>query len=191
MTVTETVTEQPELVEIGAARGLGITGRGEPGGAVHLESIQLLYAVAGPLLGLAAQAGAPFPMPPMEGRWWVEDERPPFEVPRAEWCWQVFLPLPDDMPAALFDQAREIARASHPAAAQVQLVTFTEGRCVQATHLGPYSEEPKTLARMEAVMAEAGLEPYGLHHEIYLSDISETDPAKMRTVLRQPVRARG
>lgn len=28
----------------------------------------------------------------------------------------------------------------------------------------------------------------GLHHEIYLSDVQETDPAQMRTILRHPVR---
>ena len=27
----------------------------------------------------------------------------------------------------------------------------------------------------------------GKHHEIYLSDIRRTEPAKLRTILRQPV----
>ncbi len=33
-----------------------------------------------------------------------------------------------------------------------------------------------------------GLVVNGLHHEVYLSDPAETDPEKMRTILRQPVR---
>ena len=37
-------------------------------------------------------------------------------------------------------------------------------------------------------MTEQGLARAGMHHEIYLSDVRETDPAKMRTILRQPVR---
>jgi hypothetical protein len=44
----------------------------------------------------------------------------------------------------------------------VQLVTFTEGLCVQALHRGPYAEEPKTLAQMDAHMRNAGLVPNGL-----------------------------
>jgi hypothetical protein len=30
----------------------------------------------------------------------------------------------------------------------------------------------------------------GLHHEIYLSDMRKTDPEKLKTVLRQPVKPR-
>jgi hypothetical protein len=44
---------------------------------VYWESCQALYAVAGQVLALAAQAGAGFSMPVLEGRWWVEDERSP------------------------------------------------------------------------------------------------------------------
>jgi hypothetical protein len=183
-----TAADEPELVEFGTVHGLGITGRGEPGGSAHLESIQTLFAVASPLFDLTAQSGTSFEMPPMEGRWWVEDDRPPFEVPRSEWCWQLFLRLPDDLSAAFVDRAREIARHSNSAAPRVQLVTFTEGRCVQAMHNGAYVEEPETLAKMDGLMSSSDLEPNGLHHEIYLSDVTETDPAKMHTILRQPVR---
>jgi hypothetical protein len=191
MTSWYEAAEQPELVEFGTVHGLGITGRGAPGGRVHMESTRLLYAVAGPLLGLAAQAGAPFGMPPLEGRWWVEDDRPPFDVPREEWCWQLFLRLPDDLAAGLVDQARELARASEPAVARVQLVSFTEGQVVQALHAGPFAEEPKTLARMEAVITSSNLAVNGLHHEIYLTDFTTTKPEELRTILRQPVRAAG
>jgi hypothetical protein len=38
-------------------------------------------------------------------------------------------------------------------------------------------------------MQERGLVANGLHHEIYLSDVRQTDPGKMRTILRQPVHA--
>jgi hypothetical protein len=37
-------------------------------------------------------------------------------------------------------------------------------------------------------MAERRLANNGLHHEIYLSDLTETDRSKMRTILRRPVR---
>ncbi|MGP8299978.1 GyrI-like domain-containing protein [Streptomyces inhibens] len=175
-----TAADEPELAEFGPVRGLGVTGQGAPDGGEYGVCAQALYVVAGAL-----------PVPhaaPLEGRWWVEDPRPPLDVPRARWRWHLFLRLPDDLDPALADRAREAARPSGAAVDRVQLVTFTEGRCVQMTHHGAYADEPASLARMDAYMAELGLVRAGLHHEIYLSDVRESDPARMRTILRQPVR---
>ncbi|TMQ95570.1 hypothetical protein ETD83_22390 [Actinomadura soli] len=169
--------EEPELVEHGRVSGLAVTGRGEPGGAAYSESVGALYAVMGALSA---------PMVPLEGFWWVEDERSPFDVPRDQWWWHLFLRLPDGIESV--DQAREDVRAKVPAAARVQHVTVAEGRCVQMLHRGAYADEPASLARMYALMKDEGVAPNGLHHEIYLSDPSETDPERMRTILRQPVR---
>jgi hypothetical protein len=184
-------SDTPELVAFAPVRGLGVIGQGEPGGPVYWQSSQALYAVAGQVLALAAQAGVGFSMPVLEGRWWVEDERSPLQVPREQWWWQLFLRLPDSVQAGWADQAREAAREAERLAtvSRVQLVIFTEGQCVQAMHHGPYADEPRTLALMEECMEQSGLVPNGLHHELYLSDVRETAPEQMRTILRQPVRA--
>ncbi|MGJ6967401.1 hypothetical protein ACSDR0_36335 [Streptosporangium sp. G11] len=70
--------------------------------------------------------------------------------------------------------------------ARVRLVTFTEG-----LRRGPYAEEPRTLARLDARMRDTGLVTFtdGPHREIYLPDVRETDPERTRTMLRRPVRA--
>jgi hypothetical protein len=62
-----------------------------------------------------------------------------------------------------------------------------EGTCVQALHVGPYEQERDTIAKMKAFAAEKGLAYRGHHHEIYLSDPRRVQPAKLRTILRQPV----
>ncbi|QXJ23189.1 GyrI-like domain-containing protein [Actinomadura graeca] len=172
---------EPEPAEFGPVSGLSVSGQGAPGGAAYGASVGALYAVMGAL-------GAP--MAPLEGRWWVEDERSPFDVPRDEWRWHLFIRLPDGTGglSGTVDAVIEEVRAGVPAAARVQQVTFTVGRCVQMLHRGAYSDEPASLARMDALMTAEGLVRNGLHHEIYLSDPSETDPEKMRTILRQPVR---
>jgi hypothetical protein len=172
-------SDSPEVVDFGPVRGLGVTGLGEPGGAEHMAAIKALYVVAAPLVR--------HEMPPLEGRWWVEADLPPLTVPRAQWRWHLFLRLPDSVEPAHVDEARQATGMK--SAARVQLVTFTEGRCVQAMHHGSYDDEPNTLARMDEFMADHGMVANGLHHEIYLSDVTETDTAKMRTILRQPVRA--
>ena len=69
---------------------------------------------------------------------------------------------------------------------------WEEGLCVQCLHLGPYEEEPATLAAMEAYAGAEGfaidLGGERLHHEIYLSDPRRCRPERRKTVLRQPVK---
>ncbi|HEV2781014.1 MAG TPA: GyrI-like domain-containing protein [Actinophytocola sp.] len=178
MTDWYTAADTPEPVELGSAVGLSVTGRGEPGGASYVDSVRALYAVAG-------QLGPPAPL---EGRWWVEVDRPPFEVPREQWCWHLFLRVPEDIDPGAMEQARRRALAgAGPTVNRVQLVTWHEGRCVQVMHHGPYADEPRTLATMDGFMRSAGLVHAGMHHEIYLTDVNGP-PAQARTILRQPVR---
>ncbi|MCP2170015.1 hypothetical protein [Goodfellowiella coeruleoviolacea] len=104
--------DSPELVAFGTVRGLGVTGIGAPGEDEHRGAIQALYAVGGPLL-----RGA---LPPLEGRWWVEDDQPPLTVPRERWRWHLFLQLPEAIESAQVDQVR--AAVGLRGAARVQVV---------------------------------------------------------------------
>src|SRR5262245_41680180 len=182
-------SNEPEEMTFGPVRGLSITGQGEPGQAAHIDAVTLLLVVATEVVNHAAKAGVPFLMPPLEGRWRIEDGRPWLEVPRHQWHWHLFVRVVDSMPVELADHAREKVRDENTlAAARVQLVTFTEGQIIQAMHRGPYADEPKTLAKINGLMERNGMVPNGLHHEIYLSDVREGDPTKIRAILRQPVR---
>jgi NAD(P)-dependent dehydrogenase (short-subunit alcohol dehydrogenase family) len=80
-------------------------------------------------------------LPALEARWWVEDDRPPLTVPRAQWRWHLFVRLPESVEPAAVEEARQATGLQ--TAARVQLVMFTEGSCVQAMHHGPYDQEPK------------------------------------------------
>ncbi|MFE3454073.1 GyrI-like domain-containing protein [Nonomuraea sp. NPDC059194] len=164
----------------GPVTALTVTGMGEPGGTEHASAIAALYAVAGAMNALIG---------PLEGRWWVEDSRPALSVPRQQWRWHLHLPLPIAPEPGEMEAAREAARPSGMAVDRVQVVTFTEGECVEMLHEGPYSQEHVTLAAMQEYMDAHHLVANGLHHEVYLSDLRDGDPAKMRTVLRQPVRS--
>lgn len=65
-----------------------------------------------------------------------------------------------------------------------------EGKCVQILHIGPYSTEPESLAKMRNLMEEGNLVENGLHHEIYLvmTYPKKVPEEKLKTILRQPVR---
>jgi hypothetical protein len=54
-------------------------------------------------------------------------------------------------------------------------------------HVGPYSEEGATVARMEEFAKENGCVLGGPHHEIYLSDPRRVPPERLRTILRYPL----
>ena len=70
--------------------------------------------------------------------------------------------------------------------------TYDEGLCVQCLHVGPYDDEPATVAAMHAYAEQQGcvldITDSRLHHEIYLSDTRKVAPEKLRTVVRHPVR---
>ena len=73
---------------------------------------------------------------------------------------------------------------------EISLRTLTEGRSVQILHIGSYDDEAPTLHRLhDEYLPENGLTFNGDHHEIYLSDARRTAPAKLKTSLRQPVKA--
>ena len=63
---------------------------------------------------------------------------------------------------------------------------------MQCLHIGPYDEEPATVALMHRYMEEQGyvldITDQRLHHEIYLNDARRTAPEKLRTVIRHPIR---
>ncbi len=72
---------------------------------------------------------------------------------------------------------------------EAQFLTI-EGKCAQVLHIGPYSTEPESLAKMKELMEENNLIEKALHHEIYLSDPRRVPEEKMKTILRQPVKER-
>jgi len=94
---------------------------------------------------------------------------------------------PDFVPDELILEAIQVAQKKDlPALEQVRLERFTEGRCAQILHIGPFSEEGPTIARVHQFIDERSARR-GKHHEIYLSDIRRAAPEKSRTVIRHPM----
>ena len=75
---------------------------------------------------------------------------------------------------------------------KVEFFTYDEGLCVQCMHVGPYDDEPATVAQMHAFMESQGyaldITSQRMHHEIYLSDDRRTAPEKLKTVIRHPIK---
>jgi hypothetical protein len=57
-------------------------------------------------------------------------------------------------------------------------------------HLGSYADELPTVTLLHAYIRDNGYAYHAHHHEIYLSDPRRVEPAKLKTVIRQPFRSK-
>ena len=108
---------------------------------------------------------------------------------KTRWHWRLLNLVPSWLGPRHVEEARAaVARAGGaPSLDALRLDPLDEGLVVQTLHVGPYDDEGPVLAAMhEHVLAE-GYALTGRHHEIYLSDPRRTAPARLRTILRQPV----
>ena len=129
---------------------------------------------------------------PLEGLWWADDSQALMTGEKASWSWTAMIMQPDQITESLVQEAIEVARRKRPlpAADLLRRQRFHEGRAAQILHVGPYSEEGPTIARLHAFIEEQRLRPAGKHHEIYLGDPRRSAPEKLRTIIRQPVSPR-
>jgi hypothetical protein len=183
------------FVDVPERRLIVFDGEGEPGGPLFQQAVGALYTTGYTLHFALKKAGVePGPVGMLEGLW----ERTgaaaglPMDQPGGDpddWAWRAMLAAPEAATDVDFAAAIEAAARKKPVPGldRVRLVAWTEGACVEALHIGPYATEPETVSRMIAAMAEHGLGARGRHHEIYYGDPRRSDPAKLRTVLRQPV----
>jgi hypothetical protein len=139
-------------------------------------------------------------VPPLEGLWWMSEKDNINFSEKDKYFWTSMIRQPEFVTQEVFDWSASEVKKKKPYidVAKARLETFSEGLCVQIMHHGPYDEEPKTLAILEAFMDSHGLTddigsrlPDGKirrHHEIYLSDPKKSKPGGRKTVLRHPVR---
>lgn len=191
-----------EIVDVPAMNFIMVDGAIEPDLApgtspLFAENMQALYNIAYTLKFTAKQRKenpVDYPVMALEGLWWVEDGT--FDISKpGNWKYTVMIMQPDLVTGERFSDALAKVRKKKgdlPAFARLRLEPFHEGMCVQTMHIGPYAAEPATVERMQVFMAENSYQDLvglgGKHHEIYLGDPRRADPAKLKTVLRHPVK---
>ncbi|GAA2783791.1 GyrI-like domain-containing protein [Saccharopolyspora taberi] len=181
------------VVDVPDLQYLMIDGHGDPNTSeAFSDAVTALYPVAYKLkFASRNELGRDYVVMPLEGLWWAEDMD--FFTARRDksrWDWTLMIMVPDWIGPAMLETARaQAGRKNRPARLdEVRLETLSEGRCVQALHIGSYDDEAGLLARMHHEFIPAnGLRMTGKHHEIYLSDFRKVAPEKLRTILRQPV----
>jgi len=183
----------PEIVEIDEGKFLSIEGKGAPGCDEFKAKVSALYSLAYGIKTLMKKEGRDFKVAKLEGLWWVDSDKPYMEVPREEWRWKLLIRQPEFVTVEIVEKARRMVLKKKKKMEIVNEVKFEkirEGKCVQILHVGPYSTEHESIAKMEKFMKEKGLVKNGLHHEIYLVMAYPRKVAeeKLKTILRQPVK---
>ena len=190
----------PEIVEIPEMNFAAVRGSGDPNEAdgEYKAAIGLLYAVAFTIK--MSKKGDhridgyfDYVVPPLEGFWWQKGICGVDYGQKALFQWISMIRLPDFVTEKDFLWAvAEAERKKKQDFSKVQFLTVNEGLCVQCLHIGPFDEEPATVALMDRYLQENGYEndfsENRRHHEIYLSDARRVAPERWRTVIRHPVK---
>lgn len=191
---------KPEIVTVPKANYIAVRGTGDPNeeGGAYQQAISVLYAVAYTLkmsykTDHKIEGFFEYVVPPLEGFWWQEHAEGIDYSNKSAFCWISAIRLPDFVTREDFAWVVEAAAKKKKLdCSSAAYLTVDEGLCVQIMHLGPFDEEPATVALMDAYLAQNGyvndLSRDRLHHEIYLSDARKVAPEKWKTVIRHPIR---
>lgn len=193
-----TAKQKPELVTIQPAQFISICGKGDPDHKPFSEKIEALYSTAYTIKFAFKEKGMDFVVCKLEGLWWFDEKlftgksmvETATSVPRNEWQYRLLIRMPDYVTRKDLELATRsvLEKKGLLLALDVEYFEMNEGTCVQMLHVGPFSTEPKSLQIMDQFIREHALAQNGLHHEIYLSDFRKTEPHKLRTILREPVK---
>ncbi len=192
--------ERPEIVTVPRANYAAVRGQGDPNApdGAYQRAIAVLYAVAYTIK--MSKKGDhridgyyDFVVPPLEGYWWQEGVDGVDYGNKAGFQWYAVIRLPDFVTRTDFDWAVvEASKKKQLDCSGAEFLTVDEGLCVQILHVGPFDDEPRSVALMDEHIRQQGYEndfsATRLHHEIYLSDARKAAPEKWRTVIRHPIR---
>ena len=191
---------RPGIVTVPRMNYIAVRGQGDPNreGGAYQQAIGKLYGIAYTIKmskkgDRRIEGYYDFVVPPLEGFWWQPETAGVDYSRKEDFHWISVIRLPDFVTEA--DLSWAVAEAAAKKKEDFSCVEFLpceEGLCVQCLHVGPYDDEPATVARMHAYMEQQGytldISDRRLHHEIYLSDARKTAPDKLKTVIRHPIK---
>ncbi|WP_349672525.1 GyrI-like domain-containing protein [Lacrimispora sp.] len=190
----------PEIVTVPVTNYVAVRGKGNPNqeGGAYQNALGILYGVAytikmsykGPH---KIEGFFEYVVPPLEGFWWQDDVAGVDYSNKDTFNWISVIRLPDFVTKGDFDWAvTEAGKKKKMDCSSAEFLTVDEGLCVQILHIGPFDDEPATVAIMDEYLAENGymndMTDIRLHHEIYLSDTRKVQPSKWKTVIRHPIK---
>jgi hypothetical protein len=187
----------PSVIDVPQMKFITVDGKGDPNtSAEYTAAVELLYGLSY-TIKMSNKSILEYVVLPLEGFWSVADD---FRgggaaiSDKGKFVWTMMIRQPDFVTVEIFEAAKAALAKKKPSldTSKAQFKTITEGLCVQVMHIGPYDDEPATVAALERFAIENGyaidISDTRHHHEIYLSDPRKVAPEKLKTVLRHPIR---
>jgi hypothetical protein len=192
------------LIDVPTMRFIMVDGKGNPNtGAEYTAAVEMLYGLSYTIKISKKGAATPkgyfdYVVPPLEGLWSVDDGgaftgNGAMIEDKDLLVWTSMIRRPDFVTPDVFGWAVETLAAKKPNLdlSRARLEEFTEGLCAQILHIGPYDDEPATVATLERFITESGhrthMSDTRKHHEIYLGGPRKTAPDKLKTIIRHPI----
>ncbi len=193
---------EPTLIHIPEMKFIQIHGKGNPNdrNGEYPKAVETLYALSYgikmmPRNGITPEGYFDYVVPPLEGLWWLEDDSDRNFTQKSKFLWTSMIRQPDFVTEELFMEVLHKVSKKKPdlPILQCELVSFSEGLCVHCMHYGSFDEEQITVDKMDQYIKDHNLyydfTNIRKHHEIYLSDPRKTAAAKLKTVIRHPVKS--
>ncbi|MHC1719894.1 MAG: GyrI-like domain-containing protein [Clostridiaceae bacterium] len=197
----------PMIVDVPEMKFIMIDGKGNPNdeSGEYVKAIEILYGLSYTIKMSKKSGNAPedffeYVVPPLEGLWRTEADRPFDTSQKDKLIWTAMIRQPEFVTEEVFQWAVNELKKKKPQldTSRARLAEFTEGLCVQMMHMGPYDKEVVTVKDIDDFAASNGyvnaiseVSPDGTirrHHEIYLNDPRKVAPEKMKTIVRHPIR---
>ena len=191
---------KPSIVMVPSMNYIAVRGQGDPNleDGEYKQAIGMLYGIAYTIKmskksDHQIEGYFDYVVPPLEGFWWQDGVTGVDYGHKETFKWISVFRLPDFVTREDFDWAvEEATQKKKQDFSKAEFLTCDEGLCVQCMHIGPYDDEPATVALMHEYMKKQGyaldITDQRLHHEIYLSDARKVDQEKLKTVIRHPIR---
>ena len=170
---------------------LMVDGEGDPNTSkAYSDAVEVLFMVSYTVKFMIKKGASAidYGVMPLEGLWWADDMSKFSGTDKSKWKWTAMIMQPSFVTPETVELAIADVKAKKKPTAitKVRLESFSEGKCAQVMHIGPFSEEGPTIEKMHQFI-DSKSQRIGKHHEIYLSDIRKAAPSKWKTIVRQPM----
>jgi len=155
------------------------------------QALKTLYGISFTLKFMSKRARVDpidYTVMALEGLWWVASGG--FDLQKKEpWNFTAMILQPGHISLEMYQRALQEMKekCDQDTLQKLRFEPFHEGLSMQIMHVGPYSDEPRTLEKLMSFASENGYGICGKHHEIYLGDPRRCRPQNLKTVLRYPV----
>lgn len=178
-------------IDVPTMNYLMVDGEGDPNITLaYSDAVEVLFMVSYAVKFMVKKGALAidYGVMPLEGLWWADDMSRFSTTDKSNWKWTMMILQPSFITPEIIDRAiANVRKKKNPAAiSKLSLEAFLEGQCAQILHIGPFSEEGPTIEKVHKFI-DSKSKRTGKHHEIYLSDIRKADPAKWKTIIRQPM----